>query len=118
MSNDVAVCVGRLGILPAIVPIHGERHRELLGRSLGSPREMVLWPQSQPRGVVDGGGVGSESVETVAQCGDSMEVENLLGANLETPSTEAGVTVASISAAVVVEGGGISPKSVEAVLGL
>jgi len=64
-------------------------------------------------GIVDDGGVGSESVEMVAERGDSMEVENLLGATPEIPSAEPGVTVGSVSAAVVAEGGGLGPKSVE-----
>ena len=36
-TRTSVVCVGSLCILPAIVPIHGERHREPLGRSLESP---------------------------------------------------------------------------------
>jgi len=42
-------------------------------------------------GAVDDGGVGS--VETVVERGDSMEVGNLLGATLVTPSAEAGISV-------------------------
>ena len=64
-------------------------------------------------GVVDDGGVGS--VEAVVERGGSFEVGNLLGATPETPSAEAGVTVVSVSAAVVAEGGGLGLKSVEAV---
>lgn len=60
-------------------------------------------------GVVGSGGVGSKSVEMVAERGDSMKGENLLGVTPMTPSAEAGVTVVSVPAATVVEGGGVGP---------